>query len=349
MRAMEKIVLAPPAQVLKTDIYFGFSAEVCRLIGKRGAILADAAIARTHGAAFQRLLGYELIAVPSGERSKTREMKQRLEDELFKRKLGRDTVIVAVGGGVALDLVGFVASTYMRGVPLVLVPTTLLAMVDAAIGGKTGVDTPFGKNSVGSFYLPKAIFIDTELLESLSEKEMKNGLGEVLKYGLIANRDIWERCERWREELEWLVRASIACKKGIVEADFGETGLRRTLNFGHTVGHAIELTSQFQVPHGEAVAIGCMAECYLSHLLGYLSAQDLERILHLYRKLGYTFGRYREKSLLEAMTRDKKAKEGVPRFVLVGEIGSCLSFGGDYCRAVGGSELKKMIQRMNHG
>lgn len=347
---MEKIILAPPAPMLKTEIYFGFSAEVCRSFGKRGAILADAAVAQTHGAAFQRLLGYKLIAVPSGERNKSREMKQQLEDELFKQKLGRDSVIVAVGGGVTLDLVGFVASTYMRGVPLVLIPTTLLAMVDAAIGGKTGVDTPFGKNSVGSFYLPKAIFIDTGLLESLSEKEMKNGLGEILKYGLIANRDIWERCERWKEELGWLVRASIACKKGIVEADFGETGLRRSLNFGHTVGHAIELTSQFRIAHGEAVAIGCMAECYLSHLLGYLSAKDLESILHLYHKLGYTFDQYDEKALLEAMTRDKKAKEGVSRFVLVSGIGRCLPFDGEYCRTAPRRELEKMIQWVNnHG
>ncbi|HSX10923.1 MAG TPA: 3-dehydroquinate synthase [Chlamydiales bacterium] len=345
---MERIALKPSMPVLKTDIYFGFSAEICHGIAKQGAILVDAAIAKTHGAALQRALGYELIEVPSGERCKTRETKEWLEDELLKRKMGRDGAIVAVGGGVTSDLVGFVAATYMRGVPLVLVPTTLLAMVDAAIGGKTGVDTPYGKNSVGAFYLPRAIFIDVDLLKTLPEKELKNGLSEVLKYGLIADRGIWEKCGAWKEEMETLIRASIECKRRVVEADFGEVGMRRILNFGHTVGHGLELLSGFKMAHGEAVALGCMAESYLSWLLGYLEKGALEEILHLYRKLGYTFPRVEERALLEAMTRDKKAKGGEARFVLIDAIGHALPFDGEYCRSVGKRELEKMIGWMHH-
>jgi 3-dehydroquinate synthase len=345
---MEKMVLQPPALPLKTDIYFGFKAEICHAISKRGAILVDAAIAKTHGAAFQKILGYELIAIPSGEASKTREMKQQLEDELFQRKLGRDAVLVALGGGVICDLAGFVAATYMRGLPLVLIPTTLLAMVDAAIGGKTGVDTPFGKNLVGSLYLPRAVCIDTGLLKGLPEKERKNGLSEVLKYGLIANRSIWEKCDRWEEELEWLIRASIECKKRVVEADFAEKGLRRVLNFGHTVGHALELVSHFRLTHGEAVAIGCLAESYLSHRLGYLGAAEWGEIVRLYGKLGYSFHRFDEKLLLNALILDKKAKGGEPRFVLIDQIGHCLPFEGEYCRPVEKKELEPMIQWINH-
>lgn len=330
------------------EIYFEFRPEICLNVSRRGAILADAQIAQTYGAAIQKALGYELIPVPSGEKHKTRETKQALEDELLKRKLGRDTVIVGIGGGVTTDMVGFVASTYMRGVPLILIPTTLLGMVDAAIGGKTGVDTPFGKNTVGSFYLPKAIFIEVDWLKTLPEKEMKNGLSEILKYGLIDNQAIWDQCNHWKTELKPLIHASIACKIKIVEQDFEETGLRRILNFGHTMGHALELLSHFQMAHGEAVALGCMAESYLSHLLGYLSAAALEQILSLYQKLGYAFKRVDSKAFLEALAMDKKSKGGEPRFVLIDRIGHCVPFDGAYCRPVEKEVLDKMIAWMNH-
>jgi 3-dehydroquinate synthase len=248
-----------------------------------------------------------------------------------------------MGGGATTDLVAFIASTYMRGIPLVLIPTTLLGMVDASIGGKTGVDTPFGKNLIGTFYLPKAIFIEPELLKSLPEKEMKNGLSEILKYGLIEDASIWEKCARWKEEIFFLVHSSISCKVKIVGQDFEEkTGLRRILNFGHTVGHALELLSHYEMAHGEAVALGCMAESYLSHLLGYLSAHELEKILSLYRKLGYAFKKF-------ALSMDKKGKEGSFRFVLIDRIGHCVPFDGEYCRDVPRKELDQLIEWMKHG
>ena len=346
---MERLTLQPTLTPSITEIYFGMDhlVQVCHAISKRGAILADGAIAKTHGALIQKALGYDLISVPA---QKTREAKQILEDELLKRKLGRDSVIVGMGGGVTTDLVAFTASTYMRGIPLVLIPTTLLGMVDASIGGKTGVDTPYGKNLVGSFYLPKAIFIEPELLKSLPEKEMKNGLSEILKYGLIEDAGIWEKCAHWKEELSFLIRASIGCKVKVVGQDFEEkTGLRRVLNFGHTVGHALEFLSHYEMAHGEAVALGCMAECYLSHILGYLSADALEKILSLYRKLGYAFKKVDPALFLEALSMDKKGKGGAARFVLIDRIGHCVPFDGEYCRDVPRKELDRLIEWMKHG
>lgn len=344
---MERLVLQPALPAAKTEIYFQLDslAKFCHGVSKRGAILADAVIAKSHGDKIQHLLGYELISVPA---RKTREAKQVLEDELLMRKLGRDSVIVAVGGGATTDLVGFVASTYLRGVPLVFVPTTLLGMVDAAIGGKTGVDTPFGKNLVGSFYLPKAIFIDVDFLKTLPDVEMKNGLSEILKYGLIEDVEIWQKCADWKEELLFLIRASIACKVKVVEKDFEEkSGLRRILNFGHTVGHALELLSHYHMAHGEAVALGCMAESYLSHHLGYLSKESLDQILGLYLKLGYAFKKFDPGAFLEALMMDKKNKGGDPRFVLIDEIGHCIPFDGEYCRPVPQKEIDHLIGWMN--
>lgn len=345
---MEQLILQPVFSPQKSEIHFGFDglASFCHSLSKQGVILADSTIAKIHGAAVQQTLGYDLLSVPN---QKTREVKQALEDELLKRKFGRDTVLIAMGGGVATDLVGFIASTYMRGVPLILIPTTLLAMVDAAIGGKTGVDTPFGKNLIGSFYLPKAVFIDLQLLKTLPENEMKNGLSEILKYGLIADSSIWEKCAYWKAEIPGLIRASIHCKIKVVEEDFKEeTGLRRILNFGHTVGHALELLSHYQMSHGEAVALGCMAESYLSHLLGYLPQEALKKILALYQNLKYAFKKVDPLPFLEALSMDKKGKEGNPRFVLMDRIGHCLPFDGEYCRPVPKKEILQMIQWINH-
>jgi 3-dehydroquinate synthase len=313
-------------------------------LSKQGVVFADAHIAHTHGEQIRRALGFELIPVPSGEPNKTRETKQILEDELLKKRYGKQTLIIAVGGGMTTDLVGFLASTYMRGVPLVLIPTTLLGMVDAAIGGKTGVDTPFGKNLIGSFYLPKAVFIETEFLKTLSEKEIKNGMSEVLKYGLIADEAIWNG-----GDLESLIRASISCKMGIIEQDFDEKGLRRILNFGHTVGHALELLSQFQISHGEAVALGCMAESYLSHIVGHLAKEPLEQILKRYRNLGYTLRKVNSKAFIDAMSMDKKGVGGEPRFVMIDRIGHALPFNGQYCTDVSSKDLQAMIEWMAHG
>jgi 3-dehydroquinate synthase len=317
-----------------------------KICGKNGVIIADEKVAETHALTVQKRLSMEIVAIRA---EKTREAKQALEDLLFSKKLGKDAVIVALGGGILTDLAAFTASTYMRGVGLVLIPTTLLGMVDAAIGGKTGVDTPFGKNLVGSFYLPKALFIEESFLKTLPEKEMKNGLSEILKYGLIADTAIWKAVAHWKEELSFLIHSSVRLTCKIVGSDFEEKmGLRRILNFGHTVGHALERISNYQMPHGEAVALGSMAECALSHFLGYLEKNALDEILAQYRTLGYAFKKMDLKNLKQLMSMDKKAKKGEARFVLIDRIGHALAFDGEYCRAAPQKEIDRMIEWMHH-
>jgi 3-dehydroquinate synthase len=296
------------------QIFFGRGVlgVVRKLVAQRMAIIADAAV--------KDLLPGEVIAIRP---EKTREMKAFLEDELFRRGFGRDTVLVAVGGGTITDLVGFVASTYMRGVPLILVPTTLLAMVDAAIGGKTGIDTPFGKNLIGSFYLPKAIVIDLDVLKSLPEREMMHGMSEILKIGLVHDPAILEMSGD--EQILRVIQAKIA----VVEKDPKEQGLRRILNFGHTIGHAIETCTG--MAHGEAVAIGCVAESYLSWRMGFLSEIELQRIVGLFPKVECELS---VDAIIQAMQLDKKRAKGKVRFVLLRKIGEAVDFDGDYCTEV---------------
>lgn len=335
---MQRIQLKPILRERRTDIYFGLDQlpRICK--NRRGAIIIDEKI---DGRIITDLLGYPCIAIPN---QKTRLAKEELEDELFKHKLARDDLLIAIGGGTLTDLVAFTASTYMRGISLILIPTTLLSMVDAAIGGKTGIDTPYGKNLIGTFYLPDAIFIDVEFLKTVPAKELRNGLSEILKYGLILDPLIWEQAKNWEANLLRLIQASVQSKCKVVEADFEEkTGLRRILNFGHTVGHALEFLSHYQMSHGEAVALGCMAESYLSHILGYLSKDNLDEILKTYNHLCYPFKQMDFSKLVDAMNRDKKGKMGEARFVLIDQIGRAIHFDGEYCRTVPKEKIEEMI------
>jgi 3-dehydroquinate synthase len=287
-------------------------------------------------------LGTEIIEVPSGEKAKTRQVKQQVEDELLEKGYGRDTVIIAVGGGALLDLAGFVASTYMRGVDLILVPTTLLAMVDAAIGGKTGIDTPHGKNLIGTIYHPKMIIADLDILDTLPEKEFQNGFSEIYKMGLIANPSILEETD-----LEDLILKTAQAKIKIVQLDPNEKGLRRILNFGHTIGHALEACSGYTLPHGEAVAMGCVTESYLSFLMGHLSNEDYQKIESKFPRFKLPKN-YNRTSLIHALNFDKKKEKDRVRFVMIDRIGNPLSFSGQYCESVQddilGFALTKMEQ-----
>ena len=353
---VEELVI--PSQNTRVEIAIGEGllqtgiAGVCKSFGCRIAIIADGAIASSYGKRLAEMTQGDLLPFTGGEEAKTRESKQKFEDELLKRKFGRETLLIGLGGGVVTDFTAFLASTYMRGVRLILVPTTLLAMVDAAIGGKSGVDTPFGKNLIGTIYHPSHIFIDPALLSSLPEQEWIHGLAEILKYGLIADPSIWELLEKdplhWKQSLHKLLLSSIRVKKNVVEQDPQERiGLRRTVNFGHTIAHALEFLSHYKMPHGEAVAIGCIAESSLSHRLGYLSQEDLHRIKALFRKFPFSFklpDQFALKPMLEAMQLDKKSKAKDPRFVLIDRIGHTLPFDGAYCRTAPPAELEWLIR-----
>jgi 3-dehydroquinate synthase len=260
-------------------------------------------------------------------------MKAFLEDQLLEKGFGRDTVIVAVGGGVVSDLAGFVASTYMRGVPLIIVPTTLIGMVDASIGGKTGVNTSHGKNLIGSFYPPVAIVSDPDVLLTLPEKEMIAGRSEILKMGFVWDRELLD------VSFEEQILRAIKAKIEVVSLDPKEGGLRKILNFGHTVGHALEAHSNFTMSHGEAVGIGCIAESYLSHHLGLLTEEELNRVVGLFPKFKWNFDRHK---LISAMGKDKKVLKGAIQCVLLEKIGKAR------CEEIEPKDLHAMFDWMEH-
>jgi len=307
------------------------------------ALVSDTTVAAHHGERVRRSLtaaGFTVqeLLLPPGEGTKTLDAAAGLYRQLAGGGIGRDGVLVGLGGGVVLDLAGFVAATYMRGIAFVSLPTTLLAMVDAAIGGKTGVDLPEGKNLVGAFYPPRLLLMDPTALRTLPPAEWRNGMAEVLKAALIGDPELWEQLRedpaRWAampemEALMDLLARAIAVKIRIVEADPFETrGAREVLNLGHTFGHAFERISGYRVPHGEAVAAGMVAAAALSARLGLLEAADLPHALEatlaglgLPTRWGAWLARYGVRAapeeVLAAMGTDKKRRGGRLRFILI--------------------------------
>jgi 3-dehydroquinate synthase len=279
-----------------------------------------------------------MVAIPPGESSKTMEMGLRLVERLMALGTDRTSAVIALGGGVVGDLAGFIASIFMRGIPLVHIPTTLLAQVDSSIGGKTAVDPAAGKNIVGTFYQPRAVFIDLAFLETLSPREIGNGLAEVLKYGAIEDPDILNSLEggpeafrKDRDLVERIVTKACRIKKGIVEFDETEQGLRRILNFGHTIGHAVEAESGYRVSHGEAVAIGMAAAALISEKLKYLPRKERERLTSLIRTAGLPdriILAMSTEGILLRMKRDKKKEGTVVHFVLLKKLGIPFVNGG---------------------
>jgi 3-dehydroquinate synthase len=269
------------------------------------------------------------VQIPAGESYKTRATKEYIEDQMLKMGAGRDSCIVALGGGVVLDIAGFVASTYARGIPLILVPTTLLAMCDASIGGKTAVNTPYGKNLIGTFYMPEEVILDFCFLETLPHEEVKNGVVEMIKHAAIFDKKYFEFLET-KPPLEHAIEASVAVKTKIITQDPFESGLRRILNFGHTVGHAIEALSNYTVSHGRAVAIGMLLESQMAEEMGYFTAYDrLKNIFNIYEvDLSLDFSL---EGIFEQMRIDKKSQNSIPHIVVLEEIGTCQKFDGVYC------------------
>lgn len=270
------------------------------------------------------------LTVEEGERSKSLETVERLWLELAAREAHRTDLIVAVGGGVVCDVAGFVAATYARGLPLVHVPTTLLAQVDAAIGGKCGVNLPAGKNLIGAIYQPSAVICDVDVLASLPQEELRSGMAEVVKYGLIADPELLEGVvDKARRVYDGDARATVdvvtrsaATKASFVARDERDRGKRAFLNYGHTFGHAIEKISGFgDIRHGEAVALGMMAAAYLSHELGRLSEHGVAVHQRVLDSVGLpTTADLDPDELKEAWRHDKKNEGGV-RFVLLNDIG----------------------------
>ena len=320
----------------------GALAGLPRLLGERCpasryAIIADRKVAELHGARLMTVLAdaglqAHLLTFPAGEWNKSREEWARLTDLMLSAHIGRDGAVLAFGGGVAGDLGGFVAATYQRGVPYVQLPTSLLAMIDSSVGGKTGVDVPAGKNLVGAFHQPRVVVADIDLLTSLPRVQMCSGMAEAIKHGIIRDAAYYVTLEdekptvaRDLDQLGEIVRRSIEIKAAVVSADEREAGLRQILNFGHTVGHAVESLSGFELLHGEAVAIGMVAELAIADAAGIAPRALRNRVSDLLERYALPTqipASLTTDALMNAMRADKKVRAGRIRLALPRELGA---------------------------
>lgn len=314
--------------------------DYCSRLKGRKILVVDSALKNLYGAPLAAKLDATLLTIPSGEKGK--QTADALLDALFRVDADRNTTLLALGGGTTTDLVGFVASIYMRGIAHILLPTTLLAIVDAAIGNKTGIDLPIGKNLIGTLHPPIAIFADLATLRTLPEAEWFNGLAEMLKLGLIADAALWQRAN-YNSKDPALIRQAIQGKIDIVARDPTEQGLRRILNFGHTISHALEVATHYSLPHGRAVALGCLAESELSRRLGYLSESAFEIIYGVYSRFAL---HWPQGDLHAALRHDKKKAAGAVRFVCIDAIGHAMPFDGAYCRPVPATLLQETLDWM---
>jgi 3-dehydroquinate synthase len=304
--------------------------------GKRCFVVTVGPVRRRWGKSLLAALsvgGWEtkVLEMPDGERHKRMATVEALAEKLVLLHADRNVVLLALGGGVVGDVTGFVASVYMRGVDVVQVPTTVLAQVDASVGGKTGVNLKSGKNLVGTFHQPRAVLIDPQVLSTLPEREFRCGLYEALKCGVIAKPELFEHFEKKRDkilardpaELEWLITESVRIKAEVVAADEREAGLRRVLNFGHTIGHALEADTNYRhFLHGEAVAWGMIAAANIAAAIGKLPSQSSQRIVDAVRSLGkLPKVNSAPQRILRLLGSDKKTTNGVVHFILPSEIG----------------------------
>ncbi|MCM8804865.1 MAG: 3-dehydroquinate synthase [Candidatus Omnitrophica bacterium] len=298
--------------------------------GEKFVILSDFNVYSIYGEKIKKSIGNvrEIIIQP-GERQKNFKTVLRIINKLAEFKINREDTVINLGGGIINDIGGFVSSIYKRGINYISIPTTLLAQVDASIGGKTGINLPFGKNLVGTFYQPTFILIDFQTLLTLPYRETKQGIAEIIKYGVIKNEKIFEKLERIKkdeinENLEFLIKESIKIKVDIVEKDEKERkGIREILNFGHTLGHGIEISDIKNFSHGDSVCLGMIGESYIGYKKGLCSREVYLRIKELGKKfrLLNSFEKINFERIIDFMKHDKKIKKEKVRFVLPERIG----------------------------
>lgn len=312
----------------------------CAAIGLTGgaAVISNPLVNELYGQTVHKSLvmaGFETVSilVPDGEEFKNAETLNSIYDQLIEAGIDRSSFIVALGGGVVGDMAGFAAASYLRGIPFVQVPTTLLAQVDSSVGGKTGIDHPKGKNLIGAFYQPRLVVADVHTLTTLSDREYRAGLAEVIKYGVVLDATLFAFLEQHVDAvakrdagcLAEVVRRCCAIKAGVVEQDERESGLRAVLNYGHTLGHAFETSAGYGVLiHGEAVAIGMVLAARISEKLGFSAPVDTQRIEALIDAYGLPSQapRVRREQLLDALANDKKSKGKMISYVCNRGIGA---------------------------
>jgi len=330
-------------------------------LGRRYVIVTDSHLTpkgESLLAAFRRRgLTADLVSFPAGEGSKSRRVRDEIEDGIIRIGAGRDSALVALGGGVVGDLVGFVAATFNRGIPYIQVPTTLIGMVDSSIGGKTGINHPAGKNLIGAFHQPSAVYIDVDYLRSLPDRHYASGLAEVIKCGVVADRALFSSLETHldrilRREPDLMSRVIEACcriKAKVVMEDPRESNRRKILNHGHTVGHAIEILSGFRLAHGEAVSIGLVAEARVAARLGMLSPEAAERVGRLCERMGLPTAvpaAFTPAAILEVARHDKKNRLGRIAYALPVRLGAMASEKGEYAVMVDDALVTEVLQEM---
>jgi 3-dehydroquinate synthase len=315
----------------------------------RYAVLADETVGKIYGEEIVAGLNAapreaRLFTFPPGEASKSREEWMRLTDAMLAAGFGRDSAVVAVGGGVTGDLAGFVAATFMRGIPLIQVPTSLVAMIDSSVGGKTGVDVPDGKNLVGAFHSPRLVVVDPEVAVTLPLEERAQGLAEAVKHGAILDPVYLADLQG---DIPCVMRGdvgatgrvvvrSIEIKAEVVSKDERESGLRKILNFGHTIGHAVESAADYSLSHGTCVALGMVLEARLGEKLGVTKSGTADFLARLVKLLDLPVGLpsgLRPDAVLAFTRSDKKGREGKPRYVLLSQLGQVVR-GEDWTREV---------------
>jgi len=293
-------------------------------------IITDENVAKHYLETIKKILpDAKFVVIPAGEEHKNLESISLLWKSFLENGLDRKSTVIALGGGVIGDMTGFAASTYMRGIDWIAVPTTLLSMVDASIGGKTGFDLPEGKNLIGSFHPPKLVLADPSLLLTLTNRELRSGMAEVVKHGIISDPELFELCKHnmdWvKDNLEPIIKRAMAVKIKVIEEDPYEKGIRATLNLGHTVGHAVELVSKFELRHGEAIAIGMAAEAKYAEQIGVARRGLADEISTVLTGLELPVEVPKDmprREIINAMRVDKKKNAKVIRFALPAEIGN---------------------------
>ena len=340
-----RVHLKPADHSYVVHVQAGLFHQLVELLGRmrpRGGvfIITDSNVKRLYGAPLlqriaARLPASVLLDFPAGEHSKNLNVTAALYDALLAGGIRRDSIIVALGGGVVGDVAGFVAATVLRGVAFVQVPTSLLAQVDSSVGGKCGIDHRLGKNLIGAFHHPEAVFADPELLRTLPEREYRSGLAEMVKISVALDAGLFRQIERHvpairRKDMNLLtelIGAAVGLKAEIVRRDERESGVRASLNLGHTLGHALEAASSYRLRHGEAVAIGTVLESELARRLGVCSPRDARRIRNLLVRLGLPTrppSRWSRSAFRSSLALDKKATHVAPRWVLPSGVGRCV-------------------------
>ena len=300
-------------------------------------IITDSVVEKLYGKKLLDLLkkkkmNAHLISFPAGERSKNQKTKTMIDSKMLEKKCGRDTIVLALGGGVVGDMAGYVAATYMRGIPYIQIPTTLLAMVDSALGGKTGIDTKYGKNLIGAFWQPSSVVVDIETIIGLPDRQYYSGLFEALKMFATHDAEMFGYAEKNIEKikkrdkvvLQKIVERAVKVKAGVVARDEREGGERAVMNFGHTIGHAIEQLSKYKMPHGYAVALGVAAEGKIAVELGKMKEKSYRRLVDLFTAFDLSIQdlkKFDTREIIKMTRLDKKAKKGRACYVILSDIG----------------------------